>query len=248
MEQQENKVDITVYKELYESGLTLDRIKPLKNQTFAVFSRNPAKVRLVNRNAVYENPFSFQKIKHFVNENEYFYMIPVETVKETTVGYILRGVFKGGYSTVSRVFSEPSHQVRLMYGFNKKFLKYDEGKKCYPIVICEGCKDCISLKKIYPYVLANNTSSMGMNAHILRNISDKFLLAYDNDKAGQDGMKKDKHILRGMGAYVDSITLPEDFKDCTDYIYSSTGEFQKDNFLKLKAQLTRRLNSLYNIT
>lgn len=247
MELQESKLNINDYIRLYNSGFTLDKIKPLKNQTYAIFSRNKTKARIVNRKEVYKDPMAFQKIKHFVNDNEYFYMIPIETVNETIVGFIIRGVLTKGYVTISRVFNNPAHQIRLMYGFNKSFKKYDEGKKCYPIIVCEGCKDCIALKKIYPYVLANNTSSMGLNANILRNISDRFLLAYDNDSAGEDGMKRDKEVLRGMGAYVDSLKLPEGVKDCADYLYTEHGDFNTDNYYSLKNQITRKVKQLYSI-
>ena len=132
-----------------------------------------------------------------------------------------------------------------MFGFDKAFLKYDKDykrkNKCYPIIVCEGSKDCLMLKKYYPYVVANNTSSMGINAHVLRNISDSFLLAYDNDKAGQEGIKKDKKVLRNMGAYVDSIKLHDGFKDCADYL-----DFP-EKFEELKAQIKRKLKGLYEI-
>lgn len=238
-------LNIEDYIRLYKTGVTLDKVKPLQNQTYVVFLQSNHKVRLVNRKEVYASPLSFNKIKHFINNNEFFYMIPIETVKETIVGFILRGVFTSDYSTISRVFQDPANQVRLMYGFDKKFKKYDDSKNCYPIIICEGCKDCISLKKIYPYVLANNTSSMGLNAYILRNISDKFLLAYDNDAAGKDGMKKDKELLRSIGAFVDNIKLPEGVKDCTDLIYSERGFFKKDGFLWLKKQVVKKAKRLY---
>lgn len=241
------KLNIEDYNKLYKSGLYLNQIKPLNNQTYTVFSKNNPKVKIVNRKEVYKSPYSFWKIKNFINENEFFYMIPVETIRETTVGYIIRGVFTSDYCTISRVFTDPKNQVRLMYGFDKRFSKYDEGSKCYPIIVCEGCKDCISLKKIYPYVVANNTSSMGLNAYILRNISDKFLLAYDNDSAGEEGTKKDKKVLRNLGAFVDNIKLPEGVKDCTDYIYTKNGYFRDKNFLDLKKQIVKKVKSLYNL-
>ena len=140
------------------------------------------------------------------------------TIKETIVGFILRGVLRSDYSTVSREFSEYKKKVPLMFGFNKKFLKFEEHDVCYPIVVCEGSKDCIFLKQFYPYVVAVNTSSMGLNAQVLLNLTNKFVLAYDNDTAGQEGIERDKKILRGMGAQVTSLELDKAVKDCSDYI------------------------------
>ena len=86
------------------------------------------------------------------------------------------------------------------------------------------------LKKFYPYTLANNTSSMGVNAQVLRNISNKFLLAYDNDQSGQEGIERDKNTLRNLGAYVESLQLHDGYKDCADYLE------HPDKFEELKVQ------------
>ena len=135
-----------------------------------------------------------------------------------------------------------------MYGFDKTFLDYDSHKKCYPIIVCEGCKDCLTLKKIYPYVVANNTSSMGLNKIILRNITNKFLLVYDNDEAGINGMNRDKEALRDIGSYVDTVQIPDGYKDCTDcFINTKTLEYNKEDFIKLSKQIKRKLKALYEI-
>ena len=212
------RVDIANYVTLYERGLRLNQIKPLKNQTYRIFKDSGFDIRIVHRKEVYFNSLAYQKITYFVNDNEYFYMIPVTTVKETIVGFILRGVFKSSYSTVSREFSDIEDKVPLMFGFNKDFLNFDKEDVCPPILICEGSKDCIFMKRFYPYVLAINTSSMGLNAQILINLTNKFILAYDNDKAGQEGIERDKAILRKMGAQVASLDLDKNVKDCSDYI------------------------------
>ena len=220
------RVNIQDYIKLYEEGLKLDQIKPLKNQTYKIFKASGMDIRIVKRDKTYEDVEAFQKIKHFTVNNEYFYMIPVTTVKETIVGFILRGVLNSDYATVSREFSENSKRVPLMFGFNKKFESFDNYETCPPIVICEGSKDCIFLKQFYPYTVAINTSSMGLNAQVLINLSNKFILAYDNDRAGQDGIERDKRTLRSLGAQVTNLELDRAkneegkflIKDCSDYI------------------------------
>ena len=211
------KVNIEDYIALYERGLRLNQIKPLKNQTYRIFKASGLDIRVVHRSKVYNNPLAYQKIKYFIQANEYFYMIPVTTIKETIVGFILRGVLSSDYSTVSREFKDNIKKVPLMFGFDKRFLKFEEHSVCYPIVICEGSKDCIFLKQFYPYVLAVNTSSLGLNAQVLINLTNKFVLAYDNDKAGQEGIERDKKVLRNLGAQVASLDLSKCVKDCADY-------------------------------
>lgn len=242
------RVNIEDYIKLYEEGLKLSQIKPLKNQTYKIFKASRVDIRVVKRDKTYENAQAFQKIKHFTVNNEYFYMIPVTTVKETIVGFILRGVTKSDYSTVSREFSESSKRVPLMFGFNKNFESFDNHRTCPPIVICEGSKDCLFLKQFYPYTLAINTSSMGLNAQVLINLSNKFVLAYDNDKAGQEGIDRDKRTFRNLGAQVTALELDKSrdengkflIKDCSDYIK------YPDKIEKLKEELyykIKRVNS-----
>ena len=233
-------VDITEYIKLYQKGLTLDDIEPLKNETYKIFKMaKNANIRIIDRTWTYENPNAFEKIKHFVNNNPFFYMIPVRTVKETITGFIIRGVTRKDYSTVSREFNNLEKQVPLMYGFDKAFSKLDGYEKSYPIIVCEGCKDCLVLKRFYPYVLANNTSSMGLNAVILRNITNKFLLAYDNDQAGQEGIERDKKTLLNSGAYVQVVQLEEGFKDCAEYLKDP------EKLKELSSQIKTKLKSLY---
>ena len=241
----ERSVNIDDYIKLYNEGVSLDKIKPLSNQTYKLFKQSGEDIRIVHRSQTYANAAAFSKINHFMLSNDYFYMIPVTTVKGTIVGFIVRGVLRKDYGTVSRTFSSYEKQVPLMYGFNKKFQEYEKEVekrgKCLPIIVCEGSKDCLMLKQFYPYVLANNTSSMGINAQVLRNISNKFLLAYDNDSSGQEGIKRDKKTLRNLGAYVESLTLHDGFKDCADYFG------HPDKFEELKIQIKEKLRKLYKI-
>ena len=74
------------------------------------------------------------------------------------------------------------------------------------------------MKQFYPYTVSINTSSMGLNAYVLINLSNKFVLAYDNDKAGQEGIERDKKVLRNLGAQVVSLELDNNLKDCAQYL------------------------------
>lgn len=229
------KVNIKDYIELYQNGLKLDQIKPLTNQTYKIFKNSGVDIRIVHRSKVYENPKAFSKIAHFIKDNEYFYMVPVTTINETIVGFIIRGVLRSDYGTIIRDFDDPTKRIPVMFGFDKSFKELENQEQCQPIIICEGSKDCLMLKQFYPYVLANNTNSMGMNAQVLINISNKFVLAYDSDSAGQEGIERDKKLLRSLGAQVASIELSKKFKDCADYLG------HPEDIKKLKDELNYRI-------
>lgn len=242
------KVDIKDYIDLYNTGHKMDSLKPLHNQTYQIFkSSYKTDIRVVDRREIYNNPLAFDKVKHFINSNPYFYMIPLTTPKGTIKGFIVRGVLSGDYNTVTDTSVDYEKKVPLMFGFDDSFKKYNEAEQCYPIIVCEGCKDCLTLKKFYPYSLSNNTNEMGLNAHILRNISNRFILSYDNDSAGRRGMEKDKRILRGLGAYVDTLSIPEGYKDCTDFIIAKDGSLIKGNIEYLRSQIRKKVRGLMSV-
>ena len=237
------RVNLKDYIDLYEKGLKLDRIKPLKNQTYRIFRSSGMDIRIVNRKYTYENSMAYQKIKHFTRNNENFYMVPVTTVKGTIVGFILRGVFKSDYSTISREFDDIEKKVPLMFGFDEKFKSFDKHETCYPIVVCEGSKDCIFMKNFYPYTVAVNTSSMGLNAQVLINLTNKFVLAYDNDTAGQDGIERDKKTLRSLGAQVVSLELDKSRDEDGKFLIKDVSDYLKypERIIKLKRELKYKL-------
>ena len=224
----EQEIDISKYIDLYDNGVSIKRVKRIDNQTFKILSlSNNVDIRIVDREKVYKKLLTLEKMKHFTidtkeHSNRFFYMIPLQTPHGTIVGFILRSVYGKSYNTICKTSEIKEHKVPYMYGFYEDFKKFDNHKECMPIIICEGLKDCILMKKLYPYVLANNTSSLGLNAHILRNISNKFILVYDNDSTGLESTKSDKKLLRSMGCYVDSIQINDDiinnkrYKDVCD--------------------------------
>ena len=138
---EEIKVNINDYIELYNTSLKLSQIKPLENQTYRLFKESGADIRIANRKDTYKNARAFKKIEFFMKDNEYFYMIPVTTIKGTIVGFIVRGVTNRAYNTVSRKFSSYESQVPLMFGFGREFQNYDteveKRGKCLPIIVCE---------------------------------------------------------------------------------------------------------------
>ena len=107
-----------------------------------------------------------------------------------------------------------------------------------PILVCEGAKDAIVLKKMYPYTVSCNTSSLGINTHILANITDKVLLAYDNDPTGAEKIKQDKKTLVKLGCSVDSLQYADGFKDAADYVS------HPQEISDLRQQIKNKINGL----
>lgn len=92
------------------------------------------------------------------------------------------------------------------------------------------------LKKFYPYVLSNNTSSLRVNANVLANITDKIILAYDNDETGLEQTPKDRLKLARLGCSVDVMQFK--YKDAGEYIN------HPEDLPELRQQLKLRVKGL----
>lgn len=219
----ETNINISDYIELYNRGKSVKDFTPINNQTYYVLRMSTVDIRVIDREECYDILVKLEKIKHFTVDTKsmsarYFYMIPIQTIKGTIVGFIFRTLEGKRYNSVLRDFSNFDNKVPIMFGFSEGFENFDKHKKSVPLVICEGLKDCIILKKMYPYVLSNNTSSLGFNAYVLRNLTDKFILCYDNDETGREKLPQDVKILQSLGCSVDTLVTPMHYKDCSDLI------------------------------
>ena len=57
------RVDIDDYIALYERGLHLNQIKPLKNQTYRIFKASGLDIRVVHRSKVYDKSTKCKRYK-----------------------------------------------------------------------------------------------------------------------------------------------------------------------------------------
>ncbi|MFK5282019.1 hypothetical protein ACI3PL_20925, partial [Lacticaseibacillus paracasei] len=79
-----------------------------------------------------------------------------------------------------------------------------------------------------------------------RNITNKFILVYDNDETGIPSTKSDKELLRNMGCFVDSIQIEDDllndkkYKDVSDLLDNPA------KFSTFKKELVRKIKFLNN--
>ena len=247
-------------KYLKKENLDKDVIKSV-TETYNILTQNSTLIKVINRDKVYKQISMLEstqlfkdnktlKMSVFLSKNKYFYIIPLQTIKGTIVGFIFRSLFrkkdKFTYFTYSfqSDMNEYTKQIPLMYGFYKDFEDYDIHENCKPIVVCEGLKDCICLKKLYPYTLANNTSKLRFNAHILRNLTNKIILVYDNDNTGIAATKSDTSKLESLGFNVCSINLNSmgnSFKNFKDI-----SELTKDTLLleKFNNKFMKTINDL----
>lgn len=225
------------YIKLHESGRSIKDLNPLNDETYKVLSGSNVDVRVIDRDNSYQYLIKTEKLHHFTTDkngqsNKYFYSIPVQSPSGAYVGFIYRSLLTHDYASIYKPFKDKVKRVPFMFGFYRDFANYDKHPKCMPIVVCEGVKDAIVLKHFYPYVLSNNTSSLRVNADILSNITDKVLLAYDNDSTGVTESAKDRKRLASLGCSVDILRYK--YKDAGEYINHPKDLKELRNQLKLR--------------
>ena len=238
------------YIEWYNNSPSIKALKPMKNQTYKVLKSSSVDVRVLDRNDMFKYLTDVErtKLNHFTVDNKgkshrYFYAIPVQAPNGDIVGFIYRTILDKTYASIYRPFVDNSKKVPYMFGFFNDFKNYNRHTTCMPILVCEGAKDAIVLKKIYPYTLSCNTSSLGINTYVLANITDKILLAYDNDSTGSEKIKQDKRTLVNLGCSVDFVQYEDGFKDAADYV----GHPQE--YCSLRRQIKNKLRGLlYGVT
>ena len=230
------------YIELYNLAIPISKIKaPVQDkssstyETYTVLKLSKAEVRVFDRDKHMQlllDQDKYFSIQNFLKDevdisHRFFYMIPVQTPKGTIVGFILRTVFGKSYMTISNSFEDRVKSVPFMFGWYKDFARYNKEDKRLPIVVCEGSKDCIALKKIYPYTLSTNTDSLGTNIEVLKQITNDILLVYDNDESGLKGMKKDQKKLLNQWVNCDTFYAPDGYKDVASLLVNDREAFTK---------------------
>lgn len=88
-----------------------------------------------------------------------------------------------------------------------------------PILITEGNIDCDVGKQIYPYSIATMTNSLSTNQlQLLSNLTNKVIIAYDNDEAGEKGYKNVYSKLKRLNFNIKKFNHNSKLKDFGDLI------------------------------
>ena len=95
----------------------------------------------------------------------------------------------------------------------------DDFKYGVPLLLCEGNIDCDSIKQIYPYSLAVLTNSLSLSQmQLLAYLTNKVILAFDNDEAGNRGYWRTYKSLITNNFRVERFNHSYKLKDFGDLI------------------------------
>lgn len=200
---------IEEFHDLYEHAVSIDQLKPQASEEYLVFKEKKGrKVKLFSVKRHLEHLPHYESFYQFFQENEVAWLVPCALPSGQVVGYLLRGMGKKAY----RVFIEKG-RPQLLFGW-EDFQIFKKGK---PIVIVEGVKDCLYLKRFYPFVLACLTSRLAEEMlKVVGELTDKVVLAVDNDEEGQRATKwmKEKFLQNKVRVVVCSPLK----KDWAEYV------------------------------
>lgn len=113
-----------------------------------------------------------------------------------------------------KAFSVFGKQTTIFYGLGmiSKDFKYGDW-----LILCEGIMDTDILRSIYPNVLGCMTSGLTkMQLEILKLLTNKVIICYDNDKAGRSAYTRDSKILKSNKFDVKCLIQYGDYKDAGD--------------------------------
>ena len=197
--------------ELYKHCKNASRLSKVNNEEQRIFSLKetglPIKFGCTEKLLDYIP--EREGLYNFWQENDYFWIIPMEVKENRVYGFTIRG-----YEKNYNVFRLTSN-LPVIFGLYD-FEDFNFNKK-KPIILTEGIKDALMLKTIYPYTLSLNTAGLTQNAlNFVTALTDRFILIYDNDKPGRDATERDKAALREKECRVFDFTPT--FKDCGKYI------------------------------
>ena len=115
-------------------------------------------------------------------------------------------------------FSVYGSQSSLLYnlGFLDKNFKYGD-----ILIIVEGNMDADAMKGIYNNTVATCTAGLtSKQLEIVSYLTNRVILAYDNDKAGRGAYKRDSKLLKEKGLDVRCLCQYQGFKDVGDLMQS----------------------------
>lgn len=204
------------FVELYNKSVKVcDFTTPIDSEEFKAFQQKDGlPVGLVYGDVHNKHYPLYAPFFDFYNKSKHFWIIPCELPSGGIIGFVLRsyseidvgnGVMKKKYMIFNVKKSFP-----IVYGLHR----FSDFKLNTPIIVSEGIKDCIFISKYYRYTISVLTSSITDSiAQMLSKITDRVIIAFDNDSAGKSGVKKSRKTLSNYGMISTEINSYLNIKD-----------------------------------
>ncbi len=232
-------------------GVTLESIKAF-NLGYAPDSWNAVEDYLLKKGTSLDSVKLSGLIKRSENQDRYYdlfrdrVIFPITQYNRDVVGFGGRALGDIMPKYLNTPETEIFSKRKNLYGLTQA---RDRIREMNEAILVEGYMDCIKLHQagILQAVASLGTALTEEQAAILRRYTEKVLLMYDGDEAGQRETLRAVGILRQQGLHVEVVTLPAG-KDPDEYIekYGKEGflhYIQNNRYSHIIFKLDRYINS-----
>lgn len=198
------------FVELYRKTPKIYELKKLDDVDYRAFSLlkgSPPSIVSV-KDHIQHIPFDNPHIE-FIKSSKTFWLIPLQSVQDLCIGFMIKSYrVKRAY----RLLSEPCI-LPPVYGWSQ-FKDFRNGD---PVIITEGIKDVAFIQQYYPFTLGVLSASIPQSIlELLKIITDKVIIAFDNDLAGKRQSENIKKEL--LKSHIKCVSVFPILKDYGDYI------------------------------
>lgn len=149
-------------------------------------------------------------------------IFPIAAYNGEIVGFGGRILDEGFPKYLNTGETDVFHKRRNLYGL---FQARDIIRQCNEVIVVEGYMDCL---RLHQYGIENAVATLGTaltpeQAQLLLRYTQRVLVIYDGDEAGQRQTWRAIEVLRGEGLKVDILTLP-DAQDPDEFLARSGKE------------------------
>ena len=143
---------------------------------------------------------SFSKYqRHFISSSGAVLAI-FNSLNKKPVSIVFRSLDKKEFMDYSYIYS--------LYGYDMMDNNFRYGDY---LIVTEGLYDADTIRQVYPNVVATQTSNITLlHKDILLSMTDKFILGFDADEAGENGFKK---ALQRLGTDIKKLPIYGSDKD-----------------------------------
>lgn len=196
--------------EIFVNCRKIESTDVMKNKYIMnAYKRSLGNYRIINSGIIIKNRWRANKeipkhIIEFINEEGEVLVIANILLKQVTQLQFRAITYKKFYAL--------GKQSSIPYGmgYMDKNFKFGDW-----LLIVEGSSDRDALSGIYPNIIAVMTSGLtSIQRELIRNLTNKVILLYDNDDTGRRGFYRDRKKLKSEGYAVEEI--PYNSKDVGD--------------------------------
>lgn len=228
---QETKYILSRFLELYNVSKDVRKIKSIdipEYRSFINYTTFP--IKLVYAKSKMEYLPNYPPFFSFYSENDYFWMIPCEIPSKNKdeskiFGFVLRSYYGKKYMNFHVKGTFP-----LIYGLGD----FGDFKFGSPVILTEGIKDCLLIKKYYKYCISTLTNSINVNVlNMLFGITKTFVIAFDIDYHGNKGNKKVIKKINELGGSASPIYTTYKVKDWGEFFDVGLSQDKIDSHIKM---------------